>query len=326
VALFAVALALNALVGYLAGVVIENRWDGRLPRSEALMEVSLLPGDAEAEEEEALEKEAPEERDFGELVRNDRIVDERAPDTEQISEFDNDVDHQTQRPLGRDRPAVPPSPRGDAQDGEPSPPVPPSDPRAPRDSDAEGERGEGVGAQAEPVETSEHGQLSATEGARAGAKPPGIRGSVDALRALYGTPGGLDKVEDVDEGEENLLDTRRHRFASFFNRVRDAVAEQWEPDVVHAARDPDGRVFGNRTRTTRLLIRLAPDGHVTKIVVDGSSGVPHLDEEAIRAVRAAQPFTNPPVALIDPKTDAIEFGFQFILTFDGKTRIHRYRN
>ena len=47
--------------------------------------------------------------------------------------------------------------------------------------------------------------------------------------------------------------------------------------------------------------------------------------DAIRAVRAAQPFSNPPPGLVDPETGFIDFGFAFIFEIGQSPKIHRYR-
>jgi TonB family protein len=136
----------------------------------------------------------------------------------------------------------------------------------------------------------------------------------------------MDDIQDVEDGDVNQLNSRRWKYASFFNRVRDQVSNHWHPEVVHAARDPDGSRYGIKTRVTRLLIRLNPDGTLNKIKIDKSSDVDFLDEEAIRAVRMAAPFNNPPSQLVDAETGFIDFGFGFIFEVEsGKPQIFRYR-
>jgi len=146
------------------------------------------------------------------------------------------------------------------------------------------------------------------------------------MQRALGQPGSFDAIDDdVPEGAENLLNSRRWKYASFFNRVRDAVAERWRPDEVHRARDPSGTKYGKIPRVTRLYIKLNPDGSVHGISVDSSCGLGFLDEEAIRAVRSAAPFGNPPPQLVDPRSGLIEFGFGFRLEFEkGAGRIFRY--
>ncbi|MBC8066980.1 MAG: energy transducer TonB, partial [Deltaproteobacteria bacterium] len=154
----------------------------------------------------------------------------------------------------------------------------------------------------------------------------GSPGTRKALREALGTPGGFDDIDSsVDEGDETTVDSNRWKFSSFFNRVRNGVSQHWHPEVLHASNDPDGRKYGTKTRRTRLVISLNPDGSLNRVRLEGSSDVDYLDEEAIRAVRTAAPFANPPPDLVDPRTGLIEFGFGFIFEFKGERRIFRYQ-
>ncbi|MCA9638868.1 MAG: energy transducer TonB, partial [Myxococcales bacterium] len=146
---------------------------------------------------------------------------------------------------------------------------------------------------------------------------PGLRGTPEQMREIFGSRSSHDAVEDVDEGADNILNSKRWKYASFFNRVRDAIAQHWDPVSVRAARDPDGTRWGTQTRTTSLFLRLNADGSVKRISIERSCGIAALDEEAIRAVRAAQPFPNPPRQLVDPSTGTIDFPFGFILEING---------
>ena len=57
-----------------------------------------------------------------------------------------------------------------------------------------------------------------------------------------------------------------------------------------------------------------------KILVVTPSGVEALDEEAIRAFKSAQPFPNPPTALVDGNgLITFEFGFYFEINNEKRT-------
>ncbi len=147
-----------------------------------------------------------------------------------------------------------------------------------------------------------------------------------ALRSAVGSA-FPDALRDVPEGDQTLLNTKRWRFSSFFNRVKRAVAQHWHPDVVYKRRDPTGRLYGYRSRLTVVRVWLYPDGRLKDVVLLRSCGLPFLDEEAIRAFRAAAPFPNPPKRLVDPKTRLItfRFGFLFEIVEGPVLRIFRYR-
>jgi TonB family protein len=325
-AIFLAAILVNFLGCWFAQEVIDARWEGELPSPDGMMEVALVP------DEEEVEEPAEEEDPSGNLVQNHAVPkDERPPEnTDRVSEFDSRVDEETRAPTRPDGAPQPPTKPGDTPQADrgkqltkfPSPAESQSESKAERD--AKGEEGEGSEVADDNIREDEEGSIGSMMGEGGGQKAPGIAGSPDMLRRTFGGPGSIDQLKDVDEGEANILNSRRSRFASFFNRVRDQVAQHWHPDIVHAQRDPEGKVHGNKTRITKLLIRLNRDGTVKRIVVDKPSGVGYLDEEAIRAVRTAQPFTNPPPQLIDTNSGFIDFGFRFIFELDGSRRIFRY--
>ncbi len=154
--------------------------------------------------------------------------------------------------------------------------------------------------------------------------PASLGGSSGALRAAFGTHGTHDDLRDVDEGVTNVLASKRNLYASFFNRMSARVSEHWEPEAVNKAADPNQKIYGTSARTTVLWVQLDEQGTVTKIVVKRSSDAEHLDEEAIRALKAAAPFPNPPEGLIDGEGH-IEFDFGFTLDFVDGGRIFRYQ-
>lgn len=126
-------------------------------------------------------------------------------------------------------------------------------------------------------------------------------------------PGAFpDYVKDIDKGNQTLLKTKEWKYASFFNRVKRAVAQHWHPDREYSRRDPKGNVFGFKTRTTILHILLHPNGTLKKIVLERPSGLTFLDDEAIKAFKKAAPFPNPPKRLVNRKTRQIAFRFGFI--------------
>ena len=82
-------------------------------------------------------------------------------------------------------------------------------------------------------------------------------------RAIGG--GTQDALKDIDDGDETALNSKRWRFASFFNRVKRQVAEHWHPDEVYRQRDPTGAVYGRRNRYTELRVQLKPDGRLSNV-------------------------------------------------------------
>ncbi len=312
VATIVASIGVHLLMWPLGNQVLERAWSFQpLPPTDEFMEVSLLEPDA-----------LP-----GELVKLDAVTDERPPDHDsgRISERDSRVDEETKAPNRRAAPKYDPRVKGE-QSGVPSSA---SEGSAPEDTPPHalplGRPSEGPATDAgerTPGELPLGDDRGATSEAGARALRPGLRGSADAMRKTFGGSGTIDGLEGVKEGTETLLNTDRFRFASFFNRMRDQVAQHWDPNGTMARVDADGRTYGRRTRTTLLHIRLNPKGAIEKITVTRESGVSELDKEAIRAFHKAAPFVNPPAEMVDA-SGFIEVDFLFILD-EGKGSLHRY--
>ncbi|MBW2735664.1 MAG: TonB family protein [Deltaproteobacteria bacterium] len=136
-----------------------------------------------------------------------------------------------------------------------------------------------------------------------------------------------DALGDVEEGEQTLLNSKRWRFASFFNRVKRQVAQNWHPNTAYRRRDPSGNIFGFKDRLTVLRVRLNEKGELKAVHLERASGVGFLDDEAVKAFRLAQPFPNPPKALVDDKSKTISFRFGFLFEISQRPsfKVFRYR-
>jgi TonB family protein len=134
--------------------------------------------------------------------------------------------------------------------------------------------------------------------------------NLHALSGGYVTDDALLGVPE--EGDTTLVNSRSFKYWDFFQRVKERVRGEWSPGHIYSARDPDGKVFGSRDRLTILTVALDAEGRVMRLDVSRESGLPFLDEEAIRAFRQAGPFTNPPAGLVDAD-GRIAFTFGFLL-------------
>ncbi|MEJ7597401.1 MAG: TonB family protein [Kofleriaceae bacterium] len=156
------------------------------------------------------------------------------------------------------------------------------------------------------------GELTKGQGGAGGGTPPvpNLKPNKEQLeRALGG--GSVDHLEDVDNGDETALSSKRWVYASFFNRLKRQVAQNWDPQTVWRRSDPNGTKHGFKSRITEVRVSLAPNGQMSKISVIGPSGVGELDEEAVRAFHAAAPFPNPPDGLVKDKLITFAFSFHF---------------
>src|SRR5262245_25380601 len=158
-------------------------------------------------------------------------------------------------------------------------------------------------------------------GSRGGTGPSLMPSEEQLARAIGG--GTQDRLKDIDDGDETALNSKRWRFASFFNRVKRQVAEHWHPDEVYRQRDPTGSVYGRRNRYTELRIQLNPDGRLSKVALAQPSGLEFLDDEAVEAFKEAEPFPNPPRQLIENGT--INFGFGFLFDLNGPPQMRWFR-
>lgn len=148
--------------------------------------------------------------------------------------------------------------------------------------------------------------------------------TIGTIARISGSP-SRDYVEGVTEGDGTFLNTKEFKHATFFYRVRDSVAGYWE-DLAsreYRRRDPSGNIYGVRDRSTLLHIQLAPDGRLANVRVEQTSGVDFLDAVAVQAFRMAEPFPNPPAAIVDAD-GRIRFNFQFVVTMRPRSPVNLF--
>lgn len=164
----------------------------------------------------------------------------------------------------------------------------------------------------------DRGEQPKGDGGAGGGQPPvpNLRPTQEQLERVVGG-GSVDHLDDVDNGDETALNAKRWVYASFFNRMKRQVAQNWDPQTVWRRVDPTGTVWGNKTRVTEVRVSLGAKGDVQKIVVVGPSGVTDLDDEGVRAFKAAGPFVNPPEGLVNQKDGLITFAFSFYFEIGG---------
>ncbi len=197
---------------------------------------------------------------------------------------------------GKRAPEALPTPDGDRV-ARLDPPTLPRTPRGPGDN----EDGPGIpGLPGEP---------------RGPKEPPGdprLLPSLEDMSRIAAGPSNDALPTDIEEGEVTALNTKAYRFATFWNRFKQDVADHWFPGIRYEidARDPDGATFGRSDRVTGLRIVLDGSGAVKSIEVVSPSGLDFLDRVAVKSVRDASPFYNVPRGLLDAKGElSFEFGF-----------------
>jgi TonB family protein len=134
-----------------------------------------------------------------------------------------------------------------------------------------------------------------------------------------------DSIQNIASGKKNSLRAKKWIGASFFLRVREAIAQIWNPGKVYKKNDPDGSYYGFKNWVTFLKITLDSHGKILRIIIIKPSGLTFLDKEALRAVNAAGPFPNPPKEIINKKSGKITFKFGFIVEVTTKLDFKMFR-
>jgi TonB family protein len=145
------------------------------------------------------------------------------------------------------------------------------------------------------------GQPGEAEGGgarQAGRLDPRLLPDAQSMERIAGGP-SPDRLDGVDEGDATRLNTRGWKYATFFTRVVRAIYQQWDPNQQYDARDPRNELYAKKDRTTAVDVVLDDRGELRSVVVRRQSGLAFLDEELVRAVRAAAPFPNPPIGLLE---------------------------
>jgi TonB family protein len=180
-----------------------------------------------------------------------------------------------------------------------------------------------AGSDGEVPQLGKEAQPQPGGGGTPGGGPMALMPNDQQLARVVGA-GTQDAIKDVDDGEETALNSKKWRFASFFNRVKRQVAEHWHPEEAYRRRDPTGAVYGRQNRYTELRIQLKPDGRLANVALAQPSGLEFLDDEAIEAFKEAQPFPNPPRQLVE-SNGVINFRFGFLFDLNGPPQMRWFR-
>ena len=160
------------------------------------------------------------------------------------------------------------------------------------------------------------------------------KAGLPSLSQLMPSQAALDKITSaprptitsrtLEQGEGTFLNTKEWKYATFFNRVKQAVGRSWDPNEPLRQRDPTGEIYGGAIATpssTSPWGRRAGEGHHGPALERG--GLPR--RAAVVSFRRAQPFPNPPPGLMG-KDGTVTFPLGFYLETGGRPLMRIFRN
>ena len=124
-----------------------------------------------------------------------------------------------------------------------------------------------------------------------------------------------DYLKEVSPSLETLLNTREFVYYSYYQRIRTQIRQFWEPSIRAKVKKifAQGRTIASEhDHVTRVIIVLDREGGLLTVQIVGESGVKDLDDAAIEAFRAAEPFPNPPKGIVEAD-GTIHISWDFIL-------------
>lgn len=182
----------------------------------------------------------------------------------------------------------------------------------------------------EPADAAPEQLVAADDGSLSGLAPEPIdeaerrrliAGSPSVLRDSFALPRHPSSVPEVERGPETLLDSRAHLYAAFFERMHERILEHYDPEGAIARHDPRGVLLGGRSRSTVIRVQLDRSGAIRKLTFVKESEVEYLDAEAVRTIRAAGPYPNPPTGLFDDH-GALVIHVGFNVPVEGSPRVY----
>lgn len=121
-----------------------------------------------------------------------------------------------------------------------------------------------------------------------------------------------DYVEHMKLGDFTQMNTVEYKNYGFFHRIRQKLEQFWGRSI-HEKADAlfksGRRLPANENLTTSLRVTLNSRGEITKVVIQGTSGVRELDDAATESFNKAGPFPNPPSDMLVNGEATIEWGF-----------------
>jgi len=117
--------------------------------------------------------------------------------------------------------------------------------------------------------------------------------------------------DDVEKGNNTVLNTDPVKYASFVNRIADEIYDPWVRFAQEAVRTlyNNGRKLESNVYVTKLQVVMNEQGAITAITTVQSSGIAALDDAPKHAFWSIEPFRNPPKQMF--KDGIVKFVYEF---------------
>lgn len=135
---------------------------------------------------------------------------------------------------------------------------------------------------------------------------------------------GTTMPNDVRVGSFTALNTDRHLYYSFYNRVDTAIRYRWESRIQNALNALGHAALvnlSNQNWTTNIEFLLDENGYVKKALIMKESGVLPFDTSAVRAFEEAAVFPNPPKEMVQ-EDGYIHLKYSFSVLFRPPTLVN----
>lgn len=137
--------------------------------------------------------------------------------------------------------------------------------------------------------------------------------SLKDLTQLAQSPHEVDKA--VREGDQTMLNTDSVYYASFMNRITDAIYPAWMRHLRAAGEalklDRNPSAIDKPAYITRLSVEMDSSGNILSVQVIKSSGIREFDDAPKAAIWDKEPFRNPPSQMFADNQDTFKFEYVF---------------
>jgi protein TonB len=124
-----------------------------------------------------------------------------------------------------------------------------------------------------------------------------------------------DHLKHLPVSIETMLNAREFVYYTYYQRVRQQIRQFWEPSIRAKVQKifAQGRsIASTQDHITKVIVILNRAGSLINVQIIDGSGVRDLDDAAVDAFRAAEPFPNPPKGMIEPD-GTIKIRWDFVL-------------